>query len=192
MSELTFREIDHTYWLGSRRVFGVTEIFHDNRLIKGEDFFTEFGRERGHMVHLACDLLAWDNLDWDSLDPMIYNYVLSCARYFEHVKAIPRRTEHRAYHPLLYYAGTWDWDGADFQRDDLLLDYKSGGEQDWHKWQTAAYQELAIANRIPIEQRGTLYLQKDGSMAKLKLHRDRNDFKIFVSALNMTMTRAAA
>lgn len=191
MAELTFREEDHSYWLGERRIFGVTEIIRDNGLMNGTDFFTDEARERGSMVHKACELLAFDNLDWDSVDKQIWGYVYSYKLYLEHTKFRARHVEYQAIHPTLFYAGTFDALGHDFQSDDLLFDLKSGVPEKWHQIQTAFYAELAHANHHNVQRRGTVYLQRDGSIAKFHQHNDKSDWKIAVSALNLTNWRAA-
>jgi hypothetical protein len=176
---------EHRYWLGKKRLFGVTEVIKSNGVMSGGDFYTELGREKGEAIHRACQLLFLDKLDWSTIDGRILGYVLSCTEYIAHSKFKPRRTEHSNYHPELGYGGTWDADGSSIQIDDFLFDLKSGKKEKWHGVQTSAYQELARVNGILIKRRGALYLQPDGSMAKLYLHEDRNDFKIFLSALRI-------
>lgn len=188
MPDFHFKEDAHEYYLGGRRLWGTTEI------LDREGFIPSFAKQeyaalRGLYVHKACELLAWDNLDWATVHPEILGYVLSCAEYFAHTHFEPRRTEHRFYHPQYLYAGTWDLDGGNDAANDFLCDYKAGAPASWHCLQTAAYQEGARANGIPIRKRGTLYLQQDGSMAKLKLHSDRGDWNVFLSALNVCNAR---
>lgn len=185
MPDFTYRDSDHTYWLDEKRIFGTTDVIKANGLMSGADFFTELGRDRGKAIHAACELLFWDNLDWSTVDKRIEGFVTSCAEYVAHSKFKPRRTEHQAFHPQLLYAGAWDADGDSLQIEDFLFDLKSGGKEKWHGVQTSAYKELAAVNGIKIKRRGSLYLQENGSMAKLYLHEDRNDFKVFQSALRI-------
>lgn len=187
MPEFRFNEADHTYWLGERRLYGVTDVIKSCGLMKGEDFFTDYARDRGAAVHAALELLAWDNLDWSSVDDRIKPYVESGALFFDHTKLKPKRTEFQAYLADLGVAGTWDWDNGD-----LLIDYKSGSPDAWHRVQTAVYQELANHNGIKIKRRASLYLQADGSIAKIKEHSDRSDLKIFLSCLNLVKWKDAA
>jgi hypothetical protein len=158
----------------------------------GMNFYTELGREKGNMIHVACALLAWNNLDWSTVDQQIFGYVVSYAEYLEHSKFKPKRTEFQAYDPELLLAGTWDADGDSNQVANFLYDLKSGTRERWHQIQTAIYQHLATVNGISIKRRGALYLQEDGSMAKFYPHEDRNDWKVAISALNMTRWRQSA
>lgn len=180
VADFTFDSIAHEYFLGSKKLYGVTTVIKDCGLMGGTEYFTDEARDRGTAVHRACELLMWDNLDFSSLDERIEGYVRSCERYLKATGFRPKRTEFRAYHPELEYAGSWDADD-----DVLLLDEKSGGPSAWHKIQTAGYFELARVNGIKLRRRGGLYLQADGSIAKFREHTDRNDLKVFLSCLNL-------
>lgn len=183
MAEFSFNEPDHSYWLGARRLYGTTEVIKRVGLMGSGDFYTDLGRDRGKAVHAACELLFWDNLDWSSVDERIFGYVVSCHEFIKQTKFKARRAEFQFYHPLLCYAGQWDVDGDCSQVKDIMLDLKSGAPEKWHRIQSSAYREGADANKIKIKRRGSLYLQADGSVGKIKIHDDRNDWKAFYSAL---------
>ena len=189
MPEFKFNDQDHSYWRGSQRLYGVTDVINDNGLMNGTDFFTEESRDRGKAVHVACELLFWNNLDWASVDKRIFGYVVSCAEFIAETGFKPKRTEFKAYHPELGYAGTWDGDGDTAKLKGILFDLKSGVRAKWHGYQTAAYLELARVKGFNIKHRGSLYLQENGSCGKFREHTDRNDWKVFVSALNLSKAR---
>lgn len=185
MSVLRFDEATHRYWVGDMEIPSVTQIIKQQGLMKGEGFFTKRGRERGAAVHMACALLAWDNLDWTSVDDEIKPYVESYGLFKEATKLKPRRTEFMFWHPRLLFAGTWDQDFDCQTIQDVLVDLKSGGPQKTDGVQTAMYQEGALANHIRIQHRAGLYLQPDGSIAKLREYKDANDLKIGLCALRL-------
>jgi hypothetical protein len=72
-----------------------------------------------------------------------------------------------------------------------LFDLKSGNRERWHGVQTALYKEGAEANKLAVANRGTLYLQATGEIAKHHLHEDRNDLKVGLSALKLYQEQQA-
>jgi hypothetical protein len=184
MTELVFNERDHTYFLGARRLDSVTQI------LKACGFIGDWGSpedlERGNVVDKCCELLAQGKLDWSQVDPRVLGYVLSYQRCLEHTGCIARAVKQRLYDEQLGFAGEFD---VDFESG-LLIDLKAprsgSGKAKWHKLQTAAYRHLNGDKG----QRGTVYLQPDGSMPKLIEHKDhREDWAGFLSCLNFVRTK---
>ena len=69
---------------------------------------------------------------------------------------------------------------------DTVVDSKSGEPAPWHRAQTAAYfLALNEDDENWMQHRGSLYLRKNGEIAKYKHHDDRADFGVFLSALKL-------
>jgi hypothetical protein len=67
--------------------------------------------------------------------------------------------EYRLFHPTFGYCGTLDrcgWLGA----DEVLLDLKTGGPEDWHAYQLAAYSNC-LPNPLA-RRRIAVHLRADG------------------------------
>jgi len=168
----------HTYKSG---LPSVTEILVDVGLAK-TDFCKEEDMLRGTAVHLACQYYDEGDLDFDSLDPTIQGYVgsymsfeVACGHKMEWIEC-PFNNG--------LYAGTPDRVCTDRPR--VLIDLKTGLPQPWHKYQTAAYVNL-FPDPYAYTRLG-VYLQKDGSLAKVHEHPKseyQRDLTIFLSALNV-------
>jgi hypothetical protein len=174
---------------------GVTSILDYNGLIS-EFCKQEFAAQKGSAIHVAAKLLFQDELDWDSIDKRIFPYVHSLALFVKHTGFKATSTETSGYYEHLDYCGTWDVTGmfpagshdGDFAMrakgynmlDDWVIDLKSGAPAKWHKLQSAAYLPLSLAGN-----RGALYLQADGTMAKFVEHKDPGDWSAFYSCLQI-------
>jgi outer membrane lipoprotein-sorting protein len=88
------------------------------------------------------------------------------------------------------YGGTLDRTGVlmPYGGPSVLVDLKTGQKADWHAIQTAAYAELLNrAIHKPVK-RFSLYLQEDGSIARIKEH--EATLKTFTAAFQQTKKTA--
>lgn len=174
---LEFRSEDHSYWIGSRRLLGVTEVLDKCGLIS--EFAKDPRRaEEGLIAHQCLHLYAQGGLDFASIDPAVLGYVESGIKLLDHTKWIVRATERQCYDERLGIAGTFDLDTD----TDQLGDYKTGAPAKVHEIQLGAYWYLNDA-RMGVKCHG-IYLQEDGSIAKLKEYDHRAGWQAFLACLN--------
>lgn len=164
------------YTRGGREYVRVTHVLKSCGLIYNGKRATQDALERGKVVHFCCRLLAEKRLNWKTVDPRLLGYVQSYERLLDHTEWLARACELTEYDDTLMFAGTFD---VDFELD-LLADLKTGVPARWHKAQCGAYWHL----RGERGKAATIYLQEDGSIAKLKFHDARQawrDFQIFLN-----------
>ena len=179
-ADFFFRPEDHSYWLGERRLPGVTEI------IDYFGFIPEFSKdeeraEEGQVIHEAAKYLFQKRLDWKSVDSAVLGYLVSLDLWLKATGFLAEECEQALYHLVLLFAGTVDCKGRLPNNSRWIIDIKSGAAARWHKWQTAGYRILSREYR----RRGALYLQKDGSMARFKEHDEETDAAEFISMRNV-------
>ncbi len=89
--ELRFDEEKHQYFLGKKRIPGVSEILQKVGLSKDWTGIDPFYAERGKAVHLAIQYFLEHRLDESSLDPVILPYFEGFKKYYnEHPMGITR------------------------------------------------------------------------------------------------------
>lgn len=179
---------NHVYTVNGEVKPGTTGILDYNGLIS--DFCKqEFAAQRGEAIHQGAALLFRDLLDWQTVDPRIMPYLVSLQLFIKTTGFTAVTVEQKGYSPL-DYCGRWDVTGLfPYSRDiddDWLIDLKSGSAAKWHKLQTVLYQRMAKTAH-----RGCLYLQSDGTLAKLVEHKDLNDWKAAYSALKIYQAEKA-
>lgn len=172
-----FDEQLHRYTLNGETLRGVTGLIRSGGLVdeNARQFFTDEARWRGTRVHKACldiDLNAYD-----------YTALVEDAGYIEsYLKwrhlATPRwkELEMARYSKRWRFCGIPDRVGFDAKKRPLVLDFKTGGPQRWHAIQLALYDLLCDDIPWGIRRRVTLYLQRDGSLAKAKEYDKRTDY----------------
>jgi hypothetical protein len=90
-SSLRFDEEKHQYWLGKKRVPGVSEVLQKVGLTKNWDGVDPFYATRGKAVHLAIQYFLEHRLDESSLDPIIIPFFEGFKKYYsEHPMGITR------------------------------------------------------------------------------------------------------
>lgn len=185
----TFDAQAHKYYLDNIEIPGVTTVLKTVGLIENYYGFGD-AQFRGLHVHFACELLDLNDLDWRTVYPAWQGYVKSYMGFKEETGFIPELIEFQTYHPVYRFGGTMDRRG---RLPNLLknpeqraeLDLKTGTTEDWHKYQTGGYKILG-RNEWMNDRRGCLYLQEDGSPAKLAWHDDDADLRVFLAALTVT------
>lgn len=144
-------------------------------------YFTDLARERGSLVHLACEYYDLGDLDFESLDPAISGYVQGFVEYRRHYPVREEWIEIPRLDGLGQYAGTPD--RVIIRPPKELIDLKTGEPAVWHRMQTAAY-----VNMFPEPmsfRRYSLYLKADGRF-KLIEH-PLSDYPMDIAAFRAAM-----
>lgn len=79
---VTFNADNHTYWRGSTRIPGVSEILKKVGLSKDYSGISPFYAERGKAVHLAIQYFLEKRLDINSLDEIIKPFFKAFLSYY--------------------------------------------------------------------------------------------------------------
>jgi hypothetical protein len=161
----------------------VTDILKEAGLID-TTWLTEYGRERGTAVHLACQFYDEGTLDYASVSPEIEGYLRaydawkreSGIQEFEWIEG-PLQD------PQGKYRGTPD--RILVTRPRKLIDLKSGIPMDWHALQLAAYVTM-LDDPYSYERLG-LYLSVDGTYSVRVFPKSEynSDLNVFLSCLNI-------
>lgn len=178
---LKFDAEKHEYRYDGAIVPNVTEALKDLGFIDA-DHYTEYGRQRGTLVHTLCQYHDEGDLDPQSVDPKLAGYLKSWTEFLRITGAKVKEVERRGYHPLYRYAGTMDrildWLGRLW-----VVDLKTGKPEAWHPFQTAAY--TIILPPALAYKRGGVYLKEDGSLADFVPHDDLDDGAHFLNILSV-------
>ena len=130
---------------------------------------------RGTYVHQATAMLDGggdgSGLDWSDLDPALEGYVRSWERGRDALALKVEMTECLVWSPAHRFVGHADRIGVTGDRW-AIVDLKTGGQESWHRLQTAAYAQAAseslagkgIIMRPAACWRIALYLRADGDM----------------------------
>jgi hypothetical protein len=106
-----FDPSDHSYYLGDRRLIGVSEAIQTAGL---KDFsridptVLERAEQRGTAVHAACHYLDDGDLNWATVSPEIEPYVRAWERFKKETGVELLEIEKPRYHATLGFAGTPD------------------------------------------------------------------------------------
>lgn len=180
--ELTFDEVHHSYWLGSRRLPSVTEIIKpltDLSHIPG--FVLERKAWIGTVVHATTELYDLDELG--EYDPDIEGYFEAWKRFrFEHNPSFIA-VESRVWHPEAGYAGTIDR-VVDINGNRYVLDIKTSKSiYPSTAIQLAAYQGAWQAKTGDEVQRLAVHLRPDSTFATHTFFDDEADMATFRACL---------
>jgi len=178
---ITFCEKTHTYWLGSVKIPGVSEIIEGVGLMdsKAKQFYTQYHSDRGTAVHAATVMIDNGTLDESSVDPEIVGYVEAYKKFIEQCKPKWKHIEYMVFNQIAFYAGTLDRFGSLGKFDQLaILDIKTGQKAKWHAIQLALYVD-GLVGRPRFAKLYGLYLKKDGSFKASRDLVDYTDPEIF-------------
>jgi hypothetical protein len=123
-AQLRFDPDKHQYFLGDKRLPGVTSILQKVGLSKDFTGIDPFYAERGKAVHLAIQYALEGRLDEASLDPVIVPYFEGFKKY---------RAEHPIPHPRCEVLGSFgdEFCGIiDCITDDEIIDWKCSKSHD--------------------------------------------------------------
>jgi len=137
---ITFCEKTHTYWLGSVKIPGVSEIIEGVGLMdaKAKQFYTQFHSDRGTAVHAATVMIDNGTLDESSVDPEIVGYLEAYKKFKEEGWPQWSCLEYSVFNKTLFYAGTLDRFGT-INKELVVVDIKTGQKAKWHAIQLAFY-----------------------------------------------------
>ena len=119
-----FEETDHIYYMDDVPVPSVTGVLKDAGLIN-TDFFTEWGRSRGSVVHKATEFYDEGDLNEEELDPLVVGYVEAWKKFRREFEFEIHEMEKQMYHPTARFAGTLDRVGL-IRGDRAIADIKTG------------------------------------------------------------------
>ena len=121
MDGLTFNESDHSYWIGDRRLPGVTETI--SRLAPHRNV-DEWYLQRGAAVHAAVALALKDELDPESVDERITGRINSVLKFLSDTGLTPTFLEKPLVSTRYQFAGTLDYFGNTPDGKRVLADWK--------------------------------------------------------------------
>lgn len=180
----------HTYTKDKQQIPGVSRILQGAGLI---DFSKvpidrlEAALNFGTAVHRACELYDKNDLDETSLSEELIPYLNAWKKFRKDTKFKIKAIEEHVLSTRLRFAGTLDRRGLLYDRH-VIIDIKSS--VDFHPAaaiQTSAYKEAYNEDKKPKDKvldRYSVLLKPDGNY-KVVQYKDKNDFNIFVSSLNL-------
>lgn len=169
MQTVEFNPETHEYYVAGERKDSVTKILSCEGFINAQ-WYSEYGRDRGSAVHLACHLDDTDDLIEESVDPAIAGYLAAWRKFKAETGCLINESEIPQYNPTFEYCGTPDRDALLFGKLSVI-DIKTGQPEPWHPFQTAAYALFKASPR----KRYSVQLFEDGKY-KLHEHKDRADY----------------
>lgn len=199
MMDLKFRfdPSDHSYYLGDRRLIGVSEAIQAAGLkdfSRVEPAVLERARQRGTAVHAACHYLDDGDLNWATVSPEIEPYVRAWARFKADTGLIINEIEH----PRYYYHMTFGFAGTPDRIVTLggnngTLDIKTYKPDDVAGIQLSAYSFLAFGPQCASDtaKRWGLELKEDGKYG-LREYTDRGDEAVFMACLTIAKFKRGA
>lgn len=187
-SDLRFQESDHTYWVGSEQLPGVTTVLGVLGGYEGiPKRILQVAAERGTAVHKITEMDDADTLDYGSLDDALTGYLMGWHKFKHEMKPTILDAEVPGFHPGMRYAGTRDRRLAIGTKVGILDIKSSYVLMPSTGPQTAAYKEIwnaAAGKDDKAKHRWGLKLTKDGNY-ELKEYKDPGDWNTFVSCLNV-------
>lgn len=197
MMDLKFRfdPSSHSYYLGDRRLIGVSEAIQAAGLkdfSRVEPAVLERARQRGTAVHAACHYLDDGDLNWATVSTEIEPYVRAWERFKADTGLIITDMEHPRYHATLGFAGTPDR-LVKIGGHAGTLDLKTYKPYDVAGVQLAAYSLLAFGPQQVYEtpKRWGLELKDDGKYG-LREYKDRGDEAVFMACLTVCKFKRSA
>lgn len=190
MSSFRYIDADHSYWIGDKRIPGVSEILApavDLSMVPPQ--VMERKRQIGKAVHLLCQWYdEGEEIDPDSIDPACLPYFDAWRRFCDDYKPQFGVIEGPMVSEKYLFAGTPDRARCVIRDEHWTLDIKTVAQvSKVTGLQTAAYSELA-GNRCA--RRAAVQLREDG---KYQFHEfpDSADWPVFLSLLNFKHWRTS-
>jgi len=186
MSDFQFNEEKHEYTLDGIVIPSVTQIIQDAGLTNFDNVNKElldYKANIGRKVHTATELWDRGTLDGEGLHPILKRHLDGWIKFNKDFNFEPIKIEIRLFHATYRFAGRIDRIGM-IDKDETLVEIKSGGKQKVHEIQTGGYELLWCQDKKKIKRRIAVYLSEDGY--KIEEHKNPNDKNIFLSALTIT------
>lgn len=178
---LSFDAALHIYEQEGVRLDSVTQILWKMGMYKGTEWFTDEAREFGKYCAMVMEFVSKERLypEGPRLDrPNLDAALVGIAQSYESFLDVAQFTPILIEQPLSIsgLGGKPDVYGRfSVNGKYAVVDGKTGGSQKCYRLQTAAYQYMLEMNGYPVDIRGSLYLQKDGTLAKWEPHSDTQD-----------------
>lgn len=177
----------HSYFLGERRLIGVTEAIQAAGLT---DFscidpaVLDRAAERGKAVHAACHYLDEGDLDWGTVSTEIEPYVRAWEKFRFDVPVEWSDVENPLYHATSGLAGTPD--RISTLPGKTVTDIKTYRPNEVTGIQLAAYSFLRFGPQpaFDVPKRWGVWLKDDGKYI-LTEFKDRGDEAVFMAALTI-------
>lgn len=186
MADFQFIEDTHTYRLDGQVIPSVTEVLYAEGFID-KTWYTDYGRDRGRIVHKVCHFHDVGILDEDSVDPVIVPRWEAYKKFLKETGFKVIMSEKPVYSLKYKFGAIPDKFGLLFGKH-ADIDLKTGTLEPWIALQTAAqvialreYGNYGDADPGVINRFG-LQLRDDGDY-RLKEYKDWHDTQMFLSAL---------
>jgi len=161
-------------------------------------YFTEFGRDRGTLVHRIIEFDNLGDLDEASVDPVLAPYLEAWRRFKADQQFViasvggQYAVERRYGDDVLDIAGTVDAIGFTKTGALAVVDAKSGVYMPWHPIQLAAYADFVLRSadfpNVVRVQRIGVYITSDGKY-EMRTYSDRADLKVWQAAVVVAQWR---
>lgn len=189
-----FDPSDHSYYLGDRRLIGVSEAIQTAGL---KDFsridptVLERAEQRGTAVHAACHYLDDGDLNWATVSPEIEPYVRAWERFKKETGVELLGIEKPLFHATLGFAGTPDR-VVNLYPHKGIIDLKTYAPDAVTGIQLAGYSYLELGQQSPLDapKRWGLWLKDDGKYS-LTSYEDRGDEAVFLACLTICKFKMA-
>jgi hypothetical protein len=176
MPVLEFNPQNHTYGIDGVLIPSVTTILQDMGLIDTR-YFTDYGRDRGKLVHRIIHWHITYELDEDTIDPTLRPYFDAWLSFEKDTNFICTAAEKPLFRLVYRFAGTPDYIGL-LNGIEAVIDGKSGGLYPSTALQLVGYEILA---ERPLK-RYALQLMETGKY-KLTPYKERSDRGVFLGCL---------
>jgi hypothetical protein len=185
---LVLEKSSHIYRLEGSILPGISGIIKAAGLVDTK-WFTEYSREKGSAVHLACQLYDENDLDEATLDPVIIPYLEGWKQFRSDTGFIPSIIERPLHSTIYRFAGTPDRAGI-MNGVDVIPEIKTGGISFVTGLQLAAQDILlSEAEGFRAKKRFAVQIKSNGTY-KLTQYADPQDRVYFLSALSMYNLKA--
>lgn len=183
---LTFRPEDHTYWLCERELISLTRLLEQEGAIDTR-FYTEEGKLRGSMVHVATKLDEEGEFDAGKIPQQWLGYVDAWRQFKDETGFVVQHAEYRTCNESLGVACTIDRLGGfpDCTGTRWIIELKTGSPEAWNWLQLAGQRECVdfLCNVAAV------YLKEDGGYTFVRRDfsehlRDRRAFKAMIEFAN--------
>jgi hypothetical protein len=181
----------HRYWLDGRELDGCTSTLAAVGLIDSSRY-TDEARERGSYVHECIHADLDGELAEETVMPDRFGYLLAARAFIRDSGLSPLTVERPLADTNRWIAGKPDVIGL-IDSTSVVLDWKTGGEERCHQYQSSWYEHLARVNGLvgALVHRMAVYLREDGTYITQR-HRDRSDWLIAQAAITIVQAKRLA
>jgi hypothetical protein len=178
----------HRYWLDGQELDGCTNTLSAVGLIDRSRYTAE-ACERGSYVHECVHADLDGELAEEQVMPDRFGYLLAARAYIRDSGIEVLAVERPLADPNRRIAGKPDVIGRIRGRF-TIPDWKTGGHERWHGFQSAWYEHLARVNGLVsgLVDRVAVYLRDDGTYQPHPFT-DRNDWHIAQAAITVVQAR---